>query len=210
MTTTPSFVPEPARGPRLASRRIARAAVPLLVLAAASPLHAADAPDEDFKTLVARLQKEKPTFAKRQQDLLAQRYDLADKPAAGRDDVARQAGAGGRPRQASRKGMTWDELAAATPAEIKKRQPLAGRLLPAAAPAPRSRRHDLPEAADRRDEEADRPRPHALRSRLRPPAASAARVPGADLPHDAARSGRRLARDSSSRSTTSTSCSRTS
>ena len=82
MTTTPSFVPEPARGPGLASRRIARAAVPLLVLAAAFPLHAADT-DEDFKTLVGRLQKEKPTFAKRQQDLLAQRYDLADKPAKG-------------------------------------------------------------------------------------------------------------------------------
>jgi hypothetical protein len=36
---------------------------------------------EDFPTLVKRLQAEKPTFAKRQQDLLAQRYDLADRPA---------------------------------------------------------------------------------------------------------------------------------
>ena len=79
-----------------------------------------------------------------------------------------------------------------TPDEIKKSKPLAGRLLPAAAPAPRSGRHGLPEAADRRDEEADRPRPHALRPRLRPARSPAARVPGADLPDDAAGPRRRL------------------
>src|SRR5450759_5128554 len=38
---------------------------------------------EDFPTLVKRLQAEKPMFAKRQQDLLAARYDLADRPARG-------------------------------------------------------------------------------------------------------------------------------
>ena len=38
---------------------------------------------EDFPTLVKRLQAEKPIFAKRQQDLLAARYDLADRPARG-------------------------------------------------------------------------------------------------------------------------------
>ncbi len=38
---------------------------------------------EDFPTLTKRLQAEKPMFAKRQQDLLAERYDLADRPAKG-------------------------------------------------------------------------------------------------------------------------------
>src|SRR3989304_4241737 len=38
---------------------------------------------EDFPALVKRLQQEKPTFAKRQQTLLAERYDLANRPAQG-------------------------------------------------------------------------------------------------------------------------------
>ncbi len=41
------------------------------------------AAEEDFTTLVKRLQQQKPTFAKRHQELLAQRYDLADRPAQG-------------------------------------------------------------------------------------------------------------------------------
>ena len=38
---------------------------------------------ESFTALVSRLQQGKPTFAKRQQDLLAARYDLADRAAPG-------------------------------------------------------------------------------------------------------------------------------
>lgn len=41
------------------------------------------AADEDFNALVKRLQTEKPKFAKRHQDLLAERYDLSDRPAQG-------------------------------------------------------------------------------------------------------------------------------
>ncbi len=43
----------------------------------------ASAADEDFPTLTKRLQDEKPKFAKRQQDLLEQRYDLSNRPAQG-------------------------------------------------------------------------------------------------------------------------------
>ena len=46
---------------------------------------------------------------------------------------------------------------------------------------------------DRRGEEADRPRPDALRPRLRPPRAPRRRVPAGDLPDDPAGAGRRLA-----------------
>lgn len=74
--------------------------------------------DEDFPTLVRRLQQEKPVFEKRQQDLLTQRYDLADRPAAG---VAMAGGKavqdGVRVRLPS--GSSWDKLAALSPEEIK-------------------------------------------------------------------------------------------
>ena len=37
------------------------------------------AADEDFATMVKRLVQEKPKFAQRQKDLLAERYDLGDR-----------------------------------------------------------------------------------------------------------------------------------
>jgi cytochrome c peroxidase len=85
------------------------------VIGFALPISAAD---EDFPSLVKRLQSEKPTFAKRQQDLLAARYDLANRPAPG---VLMSRG---KPVQDGVRvklpaGATWDKLAAMTPAEIK-------------------------------------------------------------------------------------------
>jgi cytochrome c peroxidase len=76
---------------------------------------------EDFPTLVKRLQAEKPTFAKRQQDLLAARYDLADRPDKG-TTMSR-----GKPVQEGVRaklpaGMTWEKLAALSPEEVKERQ----------------------------------------------------------------------------------------
>jgi len=73
---------------------------------------------EDFPTLVKRLQQEKPTFAKRQQTLLAERYDLADRPAQG---VTMSKG---KPVQEGiraklPKEMTWERLATQLPDEIK-------------------------------------------------------------------------------------------
>ncbi|HWN05988.1 MAG TPA: hypothetical protein VNO53_02410 [Steroidobacteraceae bacterium] len=78
-------------------------------------------PAEDFQSLVKRLQAEKPGFAKRQQDLLAARYDLADRPA---DGVTMSKGkpvqAGVRVKLSS--GTTWDELAGLAPGEIRERK----------------------------------------------------------------------------------------
>lgn len=78
------------------------------------------APDssEDFEALVARLKKEKPEFAKRQQNLLAERYDLSDQPVEG----VRMSG--GKPVQGGirvklTQGVTWDSLAQMTADEIK-------------------------------------------------------------------------------------------
>lgn len=76
---------------------------------------------EDFSTLTKRLQAEKPTFAQRQQALLAERYDLADRPATGttmsRDKPVQE---GVRVKLPS--GMSWETLAALSPEEVKERQ----------------------------------------------------------------------------------------
>jgi cytochrome c peroxidase len=73
---------------------------------------------QDFAATVKRLQQEKPDFAKRQQDLLAARYDLADRPASG------VTMSGGKPVQEGVRvklsaGMTWEQLAAMSPADIR-------------------------------------------------------------------------------------------
>lgn len=81
---------------------------------------AAVAQTEDFASLVKRLTQEKPGFAKRQQDLLAQRYDLADRPAPGVTMT------NGKPVQDGVRvklpdGLRWEQLAAMSPGEIKSR-----------------------------------------------------------------------------------------
>ena len=56
---------------------------------------------ESFSTVMQRMKAEKAKIEKRQADLLNERYDLGDRPAKGVTHVARQAGAGGRARQAA-------------------------------------------------------------------------------------------------------------
>jgi len=82
---------------------------------------AASAADEEFLSLTRRLQAEQPAYAKRQQDMLAFRYDLADRPARG---VVMSRG---KPVQDGVRvklpaGLTWEKLAAFSPEEIRERQ----------------------------------------------------------------------------------------
>jgi cytochrome c peroxidase len=93
----------------------------LPTLAIASSTFAATAVDEDFLALTKRLQAEKPVFAKRQQDMLTERYDLAERP----DSSVTMSR--GKPLQVGVRarlpaGMTWEKLAAYSPEEIKARQ----------------------------------------------------------------------------------------
>lgn len=79
---------------------------------------ALSAAEEDFTVLVNRLQHEKESFAERHQKLLAERYDLADRPA--KDTTM----ARGKPVQAGVRvklpeGMTWEKLAAMSPDNIR-------------------------------------------------------------------------------------------
>jgi len=76
------------------------------------------AAQEDFAALVKRSQAEKPKFALRHEKLLAERYDLTDRPAKG---VAMSKG---KPVQEGVRvrlpqGLTWEKLAAMNPDAIK-------------------------------------------------------------------------------------------
>jgi cytochrome c peroxidase len=84
-------------------------------------MQAASAADEDFPSLTRRLQADKPQFAQRQRNLLAERYDLADRPARG------AAMSRGKPVQEGVRvrlpaGLSWEKLAALSPDEVRERQ----------------------------------------------------------------------------------------
>ena len=59
------------------------AAIAIAALLASGTVAVSHAAEESFSDLVKRLKGEKPKFAKRQQALLAERYDLANRPAQG-------------------------------------------------------------------------------------------------------------------------------
>jgi len=93
----------------------------LAVLAAAAATLACSAAlalADDWQDMARRWQQDKPGFAKRQQDLLAQRYDLSDRPAAGITM------SGGKPVQEGVRvrlpaGVGWDKLARFSAEDIK-------------------------------------------------------------------------------------------
>lgn len=90
----------------------------LAIFGAAVALPSASAQDPAFDELVKKSKEEKPKFAERHKKLLAERYDLADRPAEG---VAMSRG---KPVQAGVRvllpqGVTWEELAAMSAADIK-------------------------------------------------------------------------------------------
>ena len=73
---------------------------------------------EPLAQVVQRTQNEKPTFAKRQQDLLNARYDLANRPAQG-VTMSRGKAVQDGVRVKLPANMTWEKLAATSPEEIK-------------------------------------------------------------------------------------------
>ena len=82
---------------------------------------AAAVAEEDFPVLVKQLQAEKPKYAKRQHALLAERYDLSDRPS----KLASMSR--GKPLQDGvrvklKKGVTWEQLASMSPEEVREKQ----------------------------------------------------------------------------------------
>lgn len=102
----------------------ALAALAATAVAQNAPTKSPTGLNPDFDALVDKLEKAKPAFAQRHQKLLAERYDLADKPATG----VRMSGGGkmgGKAVQAGVRvrlpqGMTWEKLASMSAADIKK------------------------------------------------------------------------------------------
>ena len=75
---------------------------------------------EPFQTILARMKAAQPAVQKRQTDLLAERYDLANRPATGAT-MSR-----GKPLQEGVRvklpaGTSWEQLAGMTPADIRER-----------------------------------------------------------------------------------------
>jgi cytochrome c peroxidase len=98
------------------TRRSFRRVLPAVIMAALAS--AASADDADFGALVKKLQDEKPQFARRQQELLQTRYDLADQPVKDAK-MSRGKTVQGGVRVRLAKGTTWEHLAAMTPDEIR-------------------------------------------------------------------------------------------
>ena len=84
---------------------------------------------EDFESIMARMKAAKPEIVRRQMDLLEQRYDLSDRPAAG-VTMSR-----GKPVQEGVRvklpaDMTWQMLGEMTPGEIREKDLFPKGLLP--------------------------------------------------------------------------------
>jgi cytochrome c peroxidase len=75
---------------------------------------------EPLPEVIARAQKEKPAMAKRQQDLLAARYDLSNRPAPGVTMTRGKAVQGGV-RVKLPANTTWEQLAALLPDDVRSR-----------------------------------------------------------------------------------------
>ena len=161
---------------------------------------------EPFASIMARMKAAQPAIQKRQADLLAERYDLANRAATG-VTMSRSKPLQEGVRVKLPAGTTWDQLAAMSPAEIRDRNLFPAGFLPLPHPNhpeggmvfPKFEIDEIKkqEARDltRFDLDFDLP-DHFLPE-----------FPRADLPDHAARPGRRVAGQAGHASTTSTSCS---
>jgi cytochrome c peroxidase len=84
---------------------------------------------EDFPAVVTRMKGAKPEVLKKQMDLLAQRYDLSNKPAEG-VTMARGKAVQQGVRIKLGNGVTWEKLAAMSPEEIAAQDVFPAGLLP--------------------------------------------------------------------------------
>ena len=85
--------------------------------------------EEDFQTVLAKMRAAKPGLTRRQQEMLAARYDLEDRPVAGATMSKGKAVQGGV-RVKLPAGTTWDALARMTPEEIRDRGIFPAGLMP--------------------------------------------------------------------------------
>ncbi len=117
-----------ARINRKRLRWVAAAAVTVAALGVLLPAWADQKPTsyapvtglDDFKAVKGKMEAAKPAVMKKHMDLLAERYDLADRPAQGVTMFRGKAVQEGI-RVKLPAGMTWEKLAAMTPEEIREK-----------------------------------------------------------------------------------------
>jgi cytochrome c peroxidase len=88
---------------------------------------------EPFATTMARMKAAQPAIQKRQADLLAERYDLANRPAAGAT-MSRGKAIQEGVRVKLPAGTTWDQLAGMSPTDIRDRNLLPAGFFPLSHP----------------------------------------------------------------------------
>ncbi|MEX0880515.1 MAG: cytochrome B6 [Thermoanaerobaculia bacterium] len=110
--------PPPARQASPAPAPQAAPAPPRQVAPAPAPTPGPPPPPEDFAVLMRRMAAAKPGIMAAQAQLLAERYDLANRPVAG-VTMSRGKAVQEGPRTKLPAGMAWEKLAALPPAEIK-------------------------------------------------------------------------------------------
>jgi cytochrome c peroxidase len=88
---------------------------------------------EPFATTMARMKAAQPAIQKRQADLLAERYDLANRPAAGAT-MSRGKAIQEGVRVKLPAGTTWDQLAGMSPTDIRERNLLPAGFFPLSHP----------------------------------------------------------------------------
>ena len=122
---------------------------------------------EPLAQVIQRTQEEKPTFAKRQQDLLNLRYDLANRPAPG-VTMSRGKAVQDGVRVKLAAGTTWEQLAALTPDEIKAQNAWPAGFFPLPHPHHEAGGMIFPKPLIDEVKKQTAARSDALRSRLRP------------------------------------------
>ncbi|MCL4853920.1 MAG: hypothetical protein KJZ78_21380 [Bryobacteraceae bacterium] len=85
--------------------------------------------DANFNEVMKKMRAAKPEIMKRQMSLLEQRYDLGNKPASG-VTMSRGKSVQGGVRAKLPAGVTWDQLAAMTPDEIRQKKAFPPGFLP--------------------------------------------------------------------------------
>ena len=75
---------------------------------------------ESFAAVMRRMKADKTGLNKRQADLLAERYDLGDRPAKGTTQFRGKAVQSGT-RVKLRPGVTWDQLFAMSPEQVREK-----------------------------------------------------------------------------------------
>jgi hypothetical protein len=148
-------------------------------------------PTIPFETVKANDEAEKPQVPQRQQQVLSDRYDLADHPIAGVMMSGNRKPVQGGVRVKLPAGVTWDSLAQMAPDDIRQRGLLPKGLCRFRMSSRRPAARCFPMMKSTRSARR-RPQHSPFRCRFRSARSFHPGISAADLPHDPSGAGRRL------------------